>query len=127
MFNLFKIFKRRKVPKRTKRETFNDQAVALQLNFVQGQCKDCLRCFNCPDSKDNMICSSFSPDSFSLELARLSFMNKWKFFLPIIRTDDWVFDAFVVIEFQEKYRNRTTMRTVPKDEFISLGFLNHTF
>lgn len=127
MFDLLKAFKRRKIPKRTRRETFDDQAVALQLKFVEGQCKDCLRCFNCPDSKDNMICLTFSPDSFSLEWARLSFMDKWDFNLPILDTHDWVFDAFMVIEFQEKHRNIPTMRTVPKSEFISLGFLNHTF
>ena len=121
------MFKRKKIPKRTKRETFDDQAVAFQLRFVEGQCKDCLRCFNCPDSKDNTICPSFSPDSFSLEWARLSFMDKWKFNLPILSIREWVTEPFLTISFQRPYKNTKSQKIVPKDEFISLGFLNHTF
>ncbi len=95
--------------------------------FISGcHCRDCLSYFNCSYVVENHVCTKFAPDTLILEWAQKDFMERWKFNIPIISAYSFS-DKNIVIEFQEQYRNRTSFRMVPKDEFITLGFLNHIF
>ena len=95
--------------------------------FISGcHCRDCLSYFNCSYVVENHVCTKFAPDTFILEWAQQDFMERWKFNIPIISA--YLFsDKTIVIEFSEQNINRPSIRLLPKEEFIALGFLNHIF